>query len=101
MRSTFRRQAIALTRIEFAGLRQPVVRGQEVGDRAFASNRDAFGQRLRYVGVSEGERVLLLGHAISSMPRHHPTATITCLVEAANKMQETRDHTTLLRVVNG
>jgi len=50
------------------------------------------------VGTEE-DRALLLGHALEGMPRHY--ATIARLVEAANKVRETRDRTTLLRVVNG
>jgi hypothetical protein len=34
-------------------------------------------------------------------PQHYATATIARLVEAANTVHETRDRTTLLRVVNG
>lgn len=63
--------------------------------------RHTFGQRLRDAGVSEEDRALLLGHALTGMPQHYATATIARLVEAANKVQETRDRTTLLRVVNG
>jgi len=63
--------------------------------------RHTFGQRLRDAGVAEEDRALLLGHAIQGMPQHYATATIARLVEAANKVQETRDRTTLLRVVNG
>ena len=39
--------------------------------------------------------------ALTGMPQHYATATIARLVEAANKVRETRDRTTLLRVVNG
>jgi integrase len=63
--------------------------------------RHTFGQRLREAGVSEEDRALLLGHAIAGMPQHYATATIARLVEAANKVQETRDRITFLRVVNG
>lgn len=63
--------------------------------------RHTFGQRLRDAGVSEEDRALLLGHALTGMPQHYATATIARLVEAANKKQETRDRTTLLRVVSG
>lgn len=63
--------------------------------------RHTFGQRLRDAGVVEEDRALLLGHAIQGMPQHYATATIARLVEAANKVQETRDRTTLLRVANG
>lgn len=35
------------------------------------------------------------------MPQHYAAATIARLVEAANKVRETRGRTTLLRVVNG
>jgi integrase len=63
--------------------------------------RHTFGQRLREAGVSEEDRALLLGHAIPGMTQHYATATIARLVEAANKVHETRDLTTLLRVVNG
>jgi hypothetical protein len=34
------------------------------------------------------------------MAQHYATATIARVVEAANKVQETCDRTTLLRVVN-
>ena len=63
--------------------------------------RHTFGQRLRDAGVSEEDRALLLGHAITGMPQHYATATIARLVEAANEVTQTRDRTTLLRVVNG
>jgi integrase len=63
--------------------------------------RHTFGQRLREAGVTEEDRALLLGHALTGMPQHYATATIARLVEAANKVRETRDRTTLLRVVNG
>ena len=63
--------------------------------------RHTFGMRLREAGVSEEDRALLLGHALEGMPQHYATATIARLVEAANKVRETRDRTTLLRVVNG
>lgn len=63
--------------------------------------RHTFGQRLREAGVAEEDRALLLGHAVDGLPQHYATATIARLVEAANKANETRDRTTLLRVVNG
>ena len=63
--------------------------------------RHTFGQRLRDAGVPEEDRALLLGHAIEGMPQHYATATIARLVEMANKVKETFDRTTLLRVVNG
>ena len=37
----------------------------------------------------------------SSVPQHYATATVTRLLEAANKVQHTVDRMTLLRVVNG
>jgi integrase len=63
--------------------------------------RHTFGQRLREAGVTEEDRALLMGHALTGMPQHYATATIARLVEAANKVHETRDRTTLLRVING
>jgi integrase len=63
--------------------------------------RHTFGQRLRDAGVPEEDRALLMGHAIDGMPQHYATATVARLVEMANKVSETRDRTTLLRVVNG
>ena len=63
--------------------------------------RHTFGQRLREAGVPEEDRALLLGHAIDGMPQHYATATIARLVEMANKVKETFDRTTILRVVNG
>ena len=62
--------------------------------------RHTYAQRLRDAGVAEEDRALLLGHAITSMPQHYATATIARLVDAANKVTETRDRTTLLRSVN-
>jgi hypothetical protein len=56
---------------------------------------------LRDAGVSPEDRALLLGHAIEGMPQHYATATIARLVEMANRVSDTRDRTTLLRVVNG
>lgn len=63
--------------------------------------RHTYGQRLRDAGVPEEDRALLLGHAIAGMPQHYAAATIARLVEMANRVSETRDRTTLLRVVNG
>lgn len=63
--------------------------------------RHTFGQRLRDAGVSEEDRAWLLGHAMRGMPPHYATASIARLAAAANKVQETGDRTTLLRVVNG
>ena len=63
--------------------------------------RHTFGQRLRDAGVSEEDRALLLGHTIDGMPQHYATATVARLVETANRVTQTRDRTTLLRVVNG
>lgn len=63
--------------------------------------RHTFGQRLRDAGVAAEDRALLLGHVFEGMPQHYAAATVARLVEAANKANETRDRTTLLRVVNG
>lgn len=63
--------------------------------------RHTFGQRLREAGVQEEDRALLLGHAVAGMPQHYATATVARLVELANRVKETDDRTTLLRVVNG
>lgn len=62
--------------------------------------RHTYGQRLRDAGVAEEDRALLLGHAITGMPQHYAAATIARLVDAANKVSETRDRTTLLRIVS-
>ena len=62
--------------------------------------RHTYGQRLRDAGVAEEDRALLLGHAMTGMPQHYAAATVARLVEAANKVSETRDRMTLLRVVN-
>ena len=70
-------------------------------DRFMGSRRQPYGQRLRDAGVSEEDRALLLGHAIEGMPRHYATATVARPVEVANKVAQTVDRTTLLRVVNG
>ena len=63
--------------------------------------RHTFGQRLREAGVPAEDRALLLGHATEDMPQHYATSTIARLVEVANKVTQTRDRTTLLRVING
>jgi integrase len=63
--------------------------------------RHTYGQRLREAGVPEEDRALLLGHAIEGMPQHYATATVARLVELANRVKETDDRVTLLRVVNG
>lgn len=63
--------------------------------------RHTFGQRLRDAGVTEEDRALLLGHAVQGMPQHYAAATVERLLEAANSVLTTRDHTMVLRVVNG
>jgi integrase len=63
--------------------------------------RHTFAQRLRDAGVSAEDRSLLMGHAVEGMAQHYASATVARLIEVANKVQETRDRTTLLRVVNG
>ncbi len=63
--------------------------------------RHTFGQRLREAGVAEEDRALLLGHAVEGMAQHYATATVERLVALANRVTETDDRTTLLRVVNG
>ena len=63
--------------------------------------RHTFGRRLREAGLTEEHRALLLGPALTGMLQHYATATIARLVEAANKVRETRNRTTLLPVVNG
>jgi len=63
--------------------------------------RHTFSQRLRDAGVSDEDRALLLGHAIDRIRQHYASATIARLVEAANKVQQTVDRSTLLRIVNG
>lgn len=63
--------------------------------------RHTFGQRLRDAGFSNEDRSLLLGHASKEMSQHYATATVARLVETANRVHETRNRTTLLRVVNG
>lgn len=63
--------------------------------------RHTFAQRLRDAGVSEEDRALLLGHAVEGMAQHYATSTVERLIEVANKVADTRDRTTLLRVVNG
>ena len=62
--------------------------------------RHTYGQRLRDAAVPEEDRSLLLGHAVDggSALRDGHRGT---LVEMANRASETRDRTTLLRVVNG
>jgi hypothetical protein len=50
--------------------------------------------------VSEEDRALLPGHALMGRPQHYATATIARVPEAANKVQDRCDRTTLLRLVN-
>jgi integrase len=63
--------------------------------------RHTFGQRLREAGVSEEDRAVLMGHAVDGMPAHYATPTIAHLIECANRVKDTRDSPTLLRIVNG
>lgn len=63
--------------------------------------RHTFGHRLRDAGVSEEDRALLLGHSITGMPQHYADATVAALVASANRVNQTRDRATLLRVANG
>ncbi|RZJ10721.1 MAG: hypothetical protein EOP39_08005 [Rubrivivax sp.] len=63
--------------------------------------RHTFAQRLRDAGIAKEDRDLLMGHASPEMSQHYASATVARLVEAANKANDTRDRTTLLRVVNG
>jgi integrase len=63
--------------------------------------RHTFGMRLRYAGVSEEDRALLLGHASKSMPQHYATAIVERLVVQANKVRRSKRPMTILRVVNG
>ena len=63
--------------------------------------RHTYGQRLRDAGVSAEDRALLLGHATQDMPSHYAVAVVENLVRAANAVANTRDRTTLLKVVNG
>jgi integrase len=62
--------------------------------------RDTFAQRLGDAGVPEEDRALLLGHAVEGMTQLYATSTVARLVDVANRVSETRDRTTLLRVVN-
>lgn len=61
--------------------------------------RHTFAQRLRDAGVSEEDRALLIGHAVEGMAQHYATSTIARLIGLANSVQETRDQTTVLRLV--
>jgi integrase len=63
--------------------------------------RHTYGQRLRDAGVSEEDRALLLGHSTAGMPQHYAAATVAALVAASNRVNQTQDRTTLLRVANG
>ena len=63
--------------------------------------RHTFGQRLREAGVAAEDRAVLLGHAAEGMPQLYATSTIARLVDVANTVAQTRDRTTLLRVING
>ncbi|RZL38304.1 MAG: hypothetical protein EOP35_06085 [Rubrivivax sp.] len=63
--------------------------------------RHTFAQRLRDAGIPKEDRDLLMGHASPDMSQHYASATVARLLEAANAANETRDRTTLLRVVNG
>lgn len=63
--------------------------------------RHTFAQRLRDAGVPEEDRSLLMGHAFAGMAQHYASSTVSRLIDVANRVSETRDRTTLLRVVNG
>lgn len=64
--------------------------------------RHTFGHRLREAGVPKEDRALLMGHTVEGdMTQLYADASIAKLIEQANKVQETRDRMTLLRVVNG
>jgi integrase len=58
--------------------------------------RHTFGMRLRYAGVSEEDRALLLGHASKSMPQHYATAIVERLVKQSNKVQRSARPMTIL-----
>lgn len=61
--------------------------------------RHTFAHRLRDAGVSAEDRSVLMGHATTDMASHYATATISNLIDMANKVSETIDVTTILRVV--
>lgn len=63
--------------------------------------RHTYAQRLRDAGVAKEDRSVLLGHAVEGMSEHYATPTVARLIEMANLVQQTRDSTTLLRIVNG
>lgn len=63
--------------------------------------RHTFAQRLRQAEVPDEDRSALMGHAIRSMAEHYATPTVSRLVELANRVQNTRDSQTMLRIVNG
>lgn len=63
--------------------------------------RHTFGQRLREAGIAKEDRSLLMGHAIEDMAEHYADSGIARLIDLANRVTETRDRATLLRVVNG
>ena len=63
--------------------------------------RHTYGQRLRDAGVLKEDRDLLMGHASEGMAQHYATSTVARLIDLANKVSETRDRMTILRVVNG
>lgn len=63
--------------------------------------RHTYAQRLRDAGVTKEDRDLLMGHSSGEMSDLYATATISRLVEQANRVSGTLDRTTLLRVVNG
>jgi integrase len=64
--------------------------------------RHTFGHRLREAKVPKEDRALLMGHTVEGdMTQLYADASIANLIEQANRVQETRDRMTLLRVVNG
>lgn len=63
--------------------------------------RHTYAQRLRDAQVCKEDRDLLMGHASGDMSELYATATVARLVDLANRVSQTRDRTTLLRVVNG
>jgi hypothetical protein len=54
---------------------------------------------MRDAGVSSEDRAVLMGHAVKNMSEHYATPTIARLIEMSNKVMETLDSMTVLKIV--
>jgi hypothetical protein len=54
-----------------------------------------------WIGVTEGDRAMLLGHTGKGMPRHYASADAGRMVQLANRVLERGTTRTVLRVIDG